>query len=200
MTKTLLLATTALLLSAATAYAGDAPQAAQAPAAGNAPLADAAQRGVLIFTPAFFLAQRPNTALDMVNRVPGFEVDDGSGARGFEGAVGNVLINNARPASKNDAGSNVLSRTPARQVERVELIRGGAPGIDMQGFSVVVNVILKKEASRQSILTWNTTQFEGSGQDLYGGSYQFTARDGDRSWGVTLSDGISSSDSNGPAV
>ena len=202
MTKTLLLASTALLLSAVSAQAGDEPQVAQAPVPtgpiSQAPLADAAQRGVLVFTPAFFLAQQPNTALDMVNRVPGFDLDDGTGARGFEGAVGNVLIGNARPASKNDTGSNVLSRTPARQVERIELIRGGAPGIDMQGFSVVVNVILKKETSRQSILTWNTTQFEGSGQDLYGGSYQFTARSGDRSWGVTLSDGVSMSDSNGP--
>lgn len=67
---------------------------------------------MLVFTPDFFAAQRPNTALDMVNRVPGFSVDDGTGARGFEGAVGNVLINNARPASKNDAGSSVLNRTP----------------------------------------------------------------------------------------
>lgn len=202
MTKTLLLASTALLLTAANAFAGDEPQVAQAPVptgpTSQAPLADASQRGVLVFTPDFFAAQRPNSALDMVNRVPGFSIDDGSGARGFEGAVGNVLINNARPASKNDAGSSVLNRTLARQVERIELIRGGAPGIDMQGFSVVVNVILKAESSRQSILTWNTTQFEGAGHDLYGGSYQFTAKNGERSWGVTLSDGISMSDSNGP--
>ncbi|MCA0367064.1 MAG: outer membrane beta-barrel protein [Proteobacteria bacterium] len=202
MTKTFLMAGTALFLTAGVAFAGEAPQVAEAPVptgpTSQAPLSDAAQRGVLVFTPDFFTAQRPNTALDMVNRVPGFSVDDGSGARGFEGAVGNVLINNNRPASKNDSGSNVLSRTPASQVERIELIRGGAAGIDMQGFSVVVNVILKKETSRQSILTLNTTQFEGSGQNLYGGSYQFTARNGDRSWGVTLSDGISMSDSNGP--
>jgi hypothetical protein len=201
MTKTLLLASTALLFMTGVAHAGD-PQVAEAPVptgpVTQAPLADAAQRGVLVFTPDFFAAQRPNTALDMVNRVPGFSVDDGSGARGFEGAVGNVLVNNARPASKNDTGSNVLSRTLASQVERIELIRGGAPGIDMQGYSVVVNVILKTESSRQSIVTWNTTQFEGAGQDLHGGSYQFTARDGERSWGVTLSDGISMSDSNGP--
>ena len=201
MTRTTLLATTALLLAAGAAHAGDEPQVAEAPvptgATSQARLADAAQRGVLVFTPDFFAAQSPNTALDMVNRVPGFSVEDGSGARGFEGAVGNVLINNARPASKNDTGSNVLGRTLASQVDRIELIRGGAPGIDMQGYSVVVNVILKAESSRQSILTWNTTQFEGAGTDLYGGSYQFTARDSDRSWGVTLSDGISMSDSNG---
>lgn len=200
MTKTLLLASTALLFTASAAFAGDKPQVAEAPVptgpTNQAPLADASQRGVLVFTPDFFAAQRPNTALDMVNRVPGFSIDNGSGARGFEGAVGNVLINNNRPASKNDSGSNVLGRTLANQVERIELIRGGAPGIDMQGYSVVVNVILKTTDSRQSILTWNAMLFEG-GHDIYGGSYQFTQNKGDRSWGVTLSDGMGSSDSNG---
>ncbi|WP_306002268.1 TonB-dependent receptor [Brevundimonas sp. C43] len=200
MTKTLLLASTALLFTAGAAFAGDKPQVAEAPVptgpTNQAPLADASQRGVLVFTPDFFAAQRPNTALDMVNRVPGFSIDNGSGARGFEGAVGNVLINNNRPASKNDSGSNVLGRTLANQVERIELIRGGAPGIDMQGYSVVVNVILKTTDSRQSILTWNAMLFEG-GHDIYGGSYQFTQNKGDRSWGVTLSDGMGSSDSNG---
>lgn len=205
MTKTLLLASTALLFTAGAAFAADAsnadkPQVAEAPVptgpTNQAPLADASQRGVLVFTPDFFAAQRPNTALDMVNRVPGFSIDNGSGARGFEGAVGNVLINNNRPASKNDSGSNVLGRTLANQVERIELIRGGAAGIDMQGYSVVVNVILKTTDSRQSILTWNAMLFEG-GHDIYGGSYQFTQNKGDRSWGVTLSDGMGSSDSNG---
>ena len=162
MTKTILLATTAILLTgggaaAQTASDGPEPQVAQAPVptgpTSQDPQTDAVQQGVLVFAPDFFADQRPNTALDMVSRVPGFSINDGSGSRGFEGAVGNILINNARPASKNDTGSNVLSRTPASQVERIELIRGGAPGIDMQGYSVVVNVILKTENTRQSILT-----------------------------------------------
>lgn len=191
-TKSALLATTALLLAAAptTALAADAPA---APVRQSAATGDQA---VLIFTPDFFADARPNTALDMVNRVPGFSVNDGDGARGFEGAVGNVLINGSRPASKNDTGSNVLGRTVASQVERIELIRGGAPGIEMQGYSVVANIILKNTTSREHIATFNASLFEG-GQDLYGGSYQFTERKGDRTWGVTLSDGISSSDSNG---
>ncbi|MGX1587144.1 TonB-dependent receptor plug domain-containing protein [Brevundimonas diminuta] len=191
-TRSALLATTALLLAAAptTALAADAPA---APVRQSAVPGDQA---VLIFTPDFFADARPNTALDMVNRVPGFSVNDGDGARGFEGAVGNVLINGSRPASKNDTGSNVLGRTVASQVERIELIRGGAPGIEMQGYSVVANIILKNTTSREHIATFNASLFEG-GQDLYGGSYQFTERKGDRTWGVTLSDGISSSDSNG---
>ncbi|WP_165190804.1 TonB-dependent receptor plug domain-containing protein [Caulobacter soli] len=200
MTKTMLLATAAALSIASAAHAADAPQAAQAPIptgpTATAPLDDATQKGVLVFTPDFFAAQRPNTALDMVDRVPGFTADDGAGTRGFEGSVGNILINNNRPASKNDAGTDVLERTPASQVDRIELIRGGAPGIDMQGFSVVVNVILKTAASRQSIVTWNAGLFDG-GHDVWGGSYQFTAKNGARSWSVLLSDGTSTSDSNG---
>ena len=189
MTKTILLATTAALAFAAAAPAlADTARAPQT--------AEAQDQGVLIFTPDFFKDARPNTALDMVNRIPGFSVNDGDGARGFEGAVGNILINGSRPASKNDTGSNVLGRTVATQVERIELVRGGAPGIEMQGYSVVANVILKTTSSREHILTAFGSLFEG-GQDLYGGSYQFTAREGDRTWGVTLSDGISSSDSNG---
>ena len=190
MTKTILLATTALLLTAGAA-------AAQTPApAAHAPQAEAGQQGVLVFTPDFFADQRPITALDMVNRVPGFSVSDGDGSRGFEGSVGNVLINGSRPASKNDTGSSVLGRTLVANVERIELIRGGAPGIDMQGFSVVVNVITHSQSSQQTIVTGNAVLFEG-GQDVYGGSIQFTAKDGDRTWGFTLSDGLSMSDSNG---
>ncbi|CAN5344152.1 TonB-dependent receptor [soil metagenome] len=190
MTKTILLATAAAIFIAGAAQAAETPQAPQAP------VAEAGQRGVLVFAPDFFAAQRPNTALDMIDRVPGFTADDGSGARGFEGAVGNILINGNRPASKNDAGTDVLSRTPAGRVERIELIRGGAPGVDMQGYAVVVNVILKTGASRQHVVTWDAKLFDRN-HDLYGGSYQFTATNGDRTWGVLLSDGTSMSDSNG---
>ncbi len=194
MTKTVLLATTALLLAAGAASAQAPAPAPEAPHA--AARADANQPGVLVFTPDFFADQRPNTAQDMVGRIPGFSVVDGDGSRGFEGSVGNVLLNGSRPASKNDTGSAVLSRTLASQVERIELVRGGAPGIDMQGFAVVVNVITRTESSRQSVLTLNGNIFAG-GQDLFGGSYQFTAKEGERTWGVTLSDGISMSDADG---
>lgn len=183
--------------AAALAFVACSAQAQTAPRPSSAaPVEDADQRGVLIFRPDFFADQRPNTALDMVNRVPGFSTSDGDGARGFEGAVGNILINGARPASKNDTGTSVLSRTPATQVERIELIRGGAPGIDMQGFSEVVNVITRREDIRQSVLTVTQSLFNG-GPDVFGANYQFTARSGERSWGFVLSDNISTSDGNG---
>jgi outer membrane cobalamin receptor len=178
------------------------PAAAQTPqsAGETAPIVDPSQRGVLVFTPDFFTDQRPNTALDMVERVPGFRLENGDGGRGFEGAVGNTLINGARPASKNDTGSNALFRVPASQVERIELIRGGAPGIDMQGYPVVVNVILKSQSSVEHSLQTDAYLFEGSGQNLYGARYQFTARDGERTWSIVVADGVGTSDSNGPGI
>lgn len=205
MTRTILLATTAVLFSGHAALAqAPAPetdaQVARVPVptgpTAQAPLVDASQQGVLVFTPEFFADQRPSSALDMVNRVPGFSVTDGDGSRGFEGSVGNVLINGSRPASKNDNGSAVLSRTVAANVERIELVRGGAPGIDMQGFAVVVNVITKSRSSRESILEGTAFIFAGV-PEQYNGSYRFTAKDGERTWGVTLSDGVSLSDADG---
>ncbi len=164
--------------------------------ASSTPHRDASHLGVLVFAPDFFASQQPVTALDMVSRVPGFSVIDGDGARGFQGSVGNILINGARPASKTDTGSGALSRILVAQVERIELVRGGAPGIDMQGFSVVVNVITRNQVSRQSIVTGNAVLYEG-GNDTYGGTWQFTAKNGERSWGFTLTDGFVVNDSNG---
>lgn len=188
----MLLATTAVMMTALLGAGVASAQTQPAPA----PAADQGQQGVLVFTPDFFTQYRPNTAIDMIGRIPGFGVVDGDGSRGFEGAVGNILINGARPASKSDSGSSAASRILATQVERIELIRGGAPGIDMQGFSVVVNVITKTESTTQSILSASYVWFDG-GHDLGNGTYQFTSRDGDRTWGVTLSDGMSMSDANG---
>ena len=187
-----LLATTAIL-GAATAPALALAETAPAPAAVQPQVSET---GVLTFTPDFFASYNPSTAADMVDRVPGFSVNDGDGARGFEGAVGNVLINGARPASKNDTGSSLLARTPAHRVERIELIRGGAPGIEMQGYGVVVNVILKAGASTEQVISHNSLIWDG-GRSLFGGNYQLTHRKGEYTYGLFLSDSIASSDSVG---
>ena len=107
--------------------------------------ADPAATGVLSYDAAFFAEARPNTAYDMIGRLPGFSFTDVGSARGFAGTAGNVLINGERPTSKTDSLQSVLTRIPAGNVERIDLIRGGAPGIDMQGQTVVANVILKAE-------------------------------------------------------
>ena len=127
-----------------------------APGAG-APVADAARQGALVFEPAFFADARPDTALDMIARLPGFAFESGdSGTRGLAGTSGNVLIDGRRPSTKSDNLDQILRRISAAGVARVELIRGGAPGIDMQGRSVVANVILIRTVTTERVVESNT--------------------------------------------
>ncbi len=124
-----------------------------------APCALAAEEatGVIVYQPDFFASAHPSTALGMINRVPGFVFDGGATARGFAGTAGNVLINGQRPTSKSDSLESVLGRIPASDVERIELVRGGAPGIDMQGQTVIVNVIRRTADSVQLVATLEDT-------------------------------------------
>ena len=124
---------------------------AQAVAAAPAAV-EAAQPAVSSYSLTFFAGQNVNNALDMVGRLPGFTLDTGASVRGFEGAAGNVLIDGLRPASKTDALDSILQRIPLDKVERIDVIRGGAPGIDMQGKTVIANVILKKGGGTRGLL------------------------------------------------
>jgi len=154
MTKTILLATT--MMATTMLLTGGTASAQSATAIETPPQAAASQQGVLVFQPDFFASSSPNTALDMINRLPGFGLDTGNnGTRGFAGAAGNVLIDGDRPSSKSDSLDAVLQRISATNVERIELIRGGAPGIDMQGRAVVANVVLKQAVEVQRVIEVN---------------------------------------------
>ncbi len=107
--------------------------------------ADNNQEEVVNYPAEFFKRYRPNTALDMIKQVPGFQLDDGSNLRGFGDAAGNIRINNRRPSAKQDLLSAILRRIPANYVERIDLIRGQVEGIDLQGQSVVANIILYED-------------------------------------------------------
>jgi hypothetical protein len=97
---------------------------------------------VVSYPPAFFDRYQPNTALDMVQQVPGFRLDDGLDQRGFGATSGNILINDRYPSSKQDTPSQILARIPAGQVEVIEVIRSQIRDIDLRGRPVVVNLVL----------------------------------------------------------
>ncbi len=118
----------------------------------------AANAAVTSFTPAYFTAASPTTALDMVQRLPGFTFDTGSAVRGFGGAAGNVVINGERPASKDDGLYDALRRIPASSVLRIDVIRGGAPGIDMQGKAIIANVVLRGDGGAKLLLATSVSR------------------------------------------
>ncbi len=115
--------------------------------AGQASAQTAPGAPITPFPAAFFAPAQPYSALDMVARLPGFTLDLGDAeVRGLSGSTGNVLVDGQRPNSKQETLDAILRRIPAAAVERIELIRPGAPGIDMQGAPLLANVVRRAEA------------------------------------------------------
>lgn len=114
-----------------TAETGDAPQ----------PVATETAAGE-IYTPADFARFAPRNALDMLNQVPGFRLQQQDQGRGLGQASANVLINGERLASKSDSVFDQLSRIPAERVVRIEIVDGasfGIPGLSGQVANVVTS-------------------------------------------------------------
>lgn len=152
------------------------------------PSAHAADEGaVLVYPASYFDGIELNTVRDMITRVPGFVfIDTDTTKRGFGASSGNVLIDSVRPSSKTDTLSSVLDRIPRSRVDRIEIIRGSAPGIDMQGQTVVANIILKRADETQVIATLADTIY-GDGHQGPALSVEFNSQAGENSYGLRLS-------------
>lgn len=94
------------------------------------------------YTPEDFAQFAPRTALDMLRQTPGFVIREESEERGLGEASGNVLINGKRLSAKSDDVLSQLSRVPAKNVVRIEIVDGAS--LDVPGlYGQVANVITK---------------------------------------------------------
>jgi outer membrane receptor protein involved in Fe transport len=112
--------------------------------AGAAPLAaQAIVEGRTVYQAEFFVAFAAANAFQMVQRVPGFQLEEiDQEVRGFGQAAGNVVINGQRPSAKSDSLETLLSRIPAARVARIEVGPGDAFSADLLGKPQVVNIVL----------------------------------------------------------
>jgi len=99
-----------------------------------------------VFTAADFARFAPRNALDLIEQIPGFDVDDGgSGGRGFGQASENLLINGERVSSKSTSTADLLSRISVENVVRIEVVDGAM--LDIPGLSGrVANIIVVQGA------------------------------------------------------
>jgi outer membrane receptor protein involved in Fe transport len=186
----------------AQAAAAATPEAiATAPAAPGVQAQAAQTQGVISYPAAFFAGPQVANASEMLGRVPGFSLDTGDEVRGFEGAAGNVLVDGQRPASKTDNLEEILRRIPASQIERIDIIRGGAPGIDMQGKSVLANVIKKGGGGFRGLFAVADNHL-WDGRDMHGMRLELSGGDGVRTWEATARYGYGNDDGGefGPLV
>ena len=115
----------------------------ESPATGEAPppaategAASGNSAGRQVFTPADFARYAPTNAYDMLNQVPGFSIRDNDNLRGLGQATGNVLFNGERPSNKGDDMYTQLSRIPAGNVERIEIVDGATEQIIRLGADI----------------------------------------------------------------
>ncbi len=128
----------------------------------TAPVTEADDGGrITTWPPAFFAEFQPTNALDMILRIPGFTYERGdTGQRGLSGASGNILIDGQRPSTKSLALDDILRRIAVEDVTRIDVIRGSAPGVDMQGRPIVANII-RRAGGTSSAAVELMTKFYG---------------------------------------
>jgi hypothetical protein len=145
----------------------------------------AAQTNTRTLNPDFFAPFNPITAFDMVERIPGFSIEQSEGRRGFGENAGNVLIDGDRPSTKSDDISTLLKRIPASEVQQIEVTEAAGADGETQGKGQVVNVIRK--ASTKLSGTASATLLVGK---RYGfvpfGSTSATLRRGATSYEINL--------------
>ncbi|MES2605627.1 MAG: TonB-dependent receptor plug domain-containing protein, partial [Pseudomonadota bacterium] len=123
----------------------------------------------VVYAPDYFTPYNVVTARDQLERIPGLQEvfnQGGEDERGFGNSGAQILINGKRLSGKsNDIGS-AMDRIQARQVVRIEVIRGTVSGLDVRSQGRVVNIVL------------DGTLVTGVGSwQLYGEDYS------DSSWG-----------------
>ena len=109
----------------------------------------------VIYDQAYFAPLGPVTLEDMIRNIPGGisllrSLRRNSGDRGFGSDGPPLLIDGRRMSGKSNDILTRLARIPADQVERIELIRGNAEGLDIRSDGIIYNVILKQSAGNAS--------------------------------------------------
>ncbi|WP_126176840.1 TonB-dependent receptor plug domain-containing protein [Tsuneonella rigui] len=150
------LTATALLCSAAMAVPGQAQDApirdAPPPQATEIVPPSETPAGRQVYTPADFARYAPKTAADMIQQVPGFQIRESEQLRGLGQATGNVLFNGKRSSTKSDSLFDLLSRIPAANVERIEIVDGAT--LDIPGLSGQVANIVYQSSSLSGQFAW----------------------------------------------
>ncbi|WP_293701238.1 MULTISPECIES: TonB-dependent receptor [unclassified Sphingopyxis] len=118
------------------------------------PAIETPANGAQRYTQSDFASFSPRTALDMVEKVPGFLIVTGTngGERGLGAATQNVLINGERIANKSTDARSALQRIAAMQVAYIDIVDGAS--LDVPGLTgQVANVVLVAGAAQAGFTT-----------------------------------------------
>lgn len=153
-----------------------------------------------VYTIEDFAQFAPRNALDMVSRVPGFTIDDGNrGQRGLGQANQNVIVNGERFSSKSDSLRDQLSRIPAEDVVRIEIVDGNA--LDIPGLSGQVANIVYTVSKTAGQFTWRPGfRAHNTEAQLFGGEASIAGTTGALDYTLAVSNTNNRFGADGPTV
>ncbi|HEY1607220.1 MAG TPA: TonB-dependent receptor plug domain-containing protein [Allosphingosinicella sp.] len=173
-----------------------------AEAAGTpSPHAKAVTAAKRVYAPADFARFAPKTAYDMLAQVPSFSIQTvDTSIRGLGQASENVLINGQRIANKSGGAVDQLQRTPASNVDRIEIVDAASLGI--AGLSgQVANVILKQAGKASGQFEWDPTMRAHYAKPEYvGGSVSYSGKSGPVDYTLSARNGSGRGAYGGPVL
>ena len=135
------------------------------------------------YEPAYFEQYAPRTALDMISRIPGYQLDTGDNKRGLGNGGANVLINGARISGKTNAFDQ-LSRITAPSVVRIEIVDGTS--LNIPGLSGQVANVFTKNIGVTGTWEWHPEFRRDLQASLLNASATVSGETGDLSYSLTL--------------
>lgn len=183
------------ILLASAALVCFAPQAAMAQSAAAPVVA-----GKRVYLPADFVRFAPKNALDMLRQVPGFTILEAVEERGLGQASENVLLNGQSVSNKSGGAVGELEKTPAGNVERIEIVN--AATLDIAGLNgQVANIIVNADKKASGQFSWRP-EFRAHFTDpiLSRGDISYSGKAGPIDYNVGLSSGGSRSGAGGPTT
>ncbi|WFL78122.1 TonB-dependent receptor plug domain-containing protein [Altererythrobacter arenosus] len=157
--------------------------------------------GAQVFEPAYFSQFAPRSALDMVERIPGFSISGGNdnGQRGLGQANQNVIVNGERFSSKSDSLEDQLRRIPAADVVRIEIVDGNS--LNIPGLTGQVANVIYQNSGASGQFRWNTGfRPHNTEAQLYGGEASITGTSGALDFTVSLSNDNDRFGADGPIL
>lgn len=139
--------------------------------------------GKQVFDPDYFSQYAPRTALDMVSRIPGFQISGGDGKRGLGQGGANVLINGKRISGK-IGPRDQLSRITAPSVVRIGIVDGTS--LDIPGLSGQVANVITKNTGISGTWEWRPQWRNRLQANWLNGKATISGENGKLSWNASV--------------
>ena len=137
-----------------------------------------------VYERSYFDQFAPQNALEMIERLPGFNLQQADEARGLGQGGTNVLIDGKPVTGKGETASTRIAQIAANSVIKIEILDAGA--IDIPGFSGLVANIITRRTSISGSALWEPS-FRGKADPAYGnGNVTISGSSGDIDYSAAL--------------